>query len=137
MLSSTSGLGLPSGGDNSISSRPCGDALSDLVPEYQVPGSAVRLQDTGSTALVPIEDVDLAWRLLKATLPRDMAAFTSCVEHTWIRTSSTPPLFEVFSWNQHDAVMAHLPPSSNNAEYKYNGFKSLATALHCGSLWTV
>ena len=100
---------------------------SDLVPEYEVPGSDVRtaFRLVGALPFVPLDDLDLAWRLLKPTLPTDMTEFASYFEHTWMGTSSTPPIFDTWSWNQHDTVLAGLPRSSNLAEGWHNGFKSL------------
>ena len=76
---------------------------------------------------VPLGDLDMAWRLLKPTLPTDMVAFVSYMEHTWIGTSATNPLFDRWSWNQNDAVLSSLPRSSNMVEGWHNGFKNLVS----------
>ena len=105
---------------------------ADLIPEYQVPNSPIRkaFQMMGAIPFVPIDDVDMVWRLLKPTLPSDMASFIQYYESTWIGTSSTPPLFAQWSWNQYDACQAGLPRSSNMAEGWHNGFKSLVNCSH-------
>ena len=111
-------------------------AQSDLVPEYKVPGSPIRtaFKLIGALPFVPVDDIDLAWRLLKPTIPTDMAAFTTYFEHTWIGTSSSSPLFDTWSWNQHETVLARLPRSSNLAEGWHNGFKSLVSCTN-PTLW--
>ena len=107
-------------------------AQSDLVPEYQVPGSDVRkaFKMVGALPFVPLGDVEMAWRHLKPTIPDDMAPFTSYFETTWMGTSATEPLFDTWSWNQNEAVLAHLPRSSNIAEGWHNGFKNLVGCSH-------
>ena len=92
-----------------------------------VPGSAVRKAYKMVAALpfVPIGDIDMAWRFLKPTLPSDMAHFASYVENTWIGNSASGPLFDQWSWNQHEAVLDNLSRSSNIAEGWHDGFKTL------------
>ena len=66
---------------------------SDLVPEYRVPGSAVRkaYKMVAALAPVPVGKTDMAWRYLKPTLPSDMAQFTSYFKNTWIGNSASDP----------------------------------------------
>ena len=104
----------------------------DLVPEYQVPGSAVRSAFKSIKALpfVPLDDLDLAWRLLKPTIPSDMDEFVAYFESTWMGTSAKAATFDPWSWNHHDSVLCGLPRSSNIAEGWHNGFQSLISCAN-------
>lgn len=97
------------------------------MPEYNVDGSEVRksFQQIGALAFVHLGDVEESWQLLKPTLPSSMDSFAEYYERTWVGTSSSPPLFSPWMWNQHDTVMSGLPRSSNIAEGWHNGFRSL------------
>ena len=79
----------------------------------------------GALPFVPLGDLDLAWRLLKPTIPSDMEEFTTYFENTWVGTSAKPPTFDTWSWNHHDSVLCGIPRSSNIAEGWHNGFKTL------------
>ena len=74
------------------------------------------------------------WRTLKPLLPTDMVSFISYFESTWVRTSTTSPIFSHDMWNQHDASLILIPRSSNIAEGWHHGSHSM---LSCSNptLW--
>ena len=64
----------------------------------------------------PEEDIELAWKELKQTLPPEMTSFARYYETTWIGTASSPPLFDNASRDHHDSSLMLLPRSSNIAD---------------------
>ena len=101
-------------------------------PQYNVAGSDVRkiFQIIGALPFLPNGDVDMAWTLLRPTLPPEMSSFADYMDYTWIGTSSRAPLFNQWSWNQWDDTLLGIPRSSNIAEGWHNGFKSLVGCFH-------
>ena len=75
-------------------------AQSELVPEYEVPGSDVRtaFKMVGALPFVPIDDLD---------------AFSAYFVHTWMGTSASAPMFDQWSWNQYEVVLAGLPRTTH------------------------
>ena len=51
-------------------------------------------------------------------------------EYTWFGTSSSDPLYDKLGWNQWDATIRGLPRSSNLAEGRHNGFKSIVNCTN-------
>ena len=84
----------------------------------------------GALPFLPNGDVDMAWTLLRPTLPPEMSSFADYMDYTWIGTSSRAPLFNQWSWNQWDDTLLGIPRSSNIAEGWHNGFKSLVGCFH-------
>ena len=61
-------------------------------------------------------------------------SFISYFESTWVRTSTTSPLFSHNMWDQHDASLMLIPRSSKIAEGWHHGSHSM---LSCSNptLW--
>ena len=91
--------------------------------------------NTGSDVIhAKMGALERVWRTLKPLLPTDMVSFISYFESTWVRTSTTSPLFSHDMWNQHDASLILIPRSSNIAEGWHHGSHSM---LSCSNptLW--
>ena len=104
-----------------------GVLLSLLPGAVEVPGGTWLCSPL---SFVPLDDLDLAWRLLEPTIPSDMEEFVAYFENTWVGTSAKPPTFDPWSWNHHDSVICGLPRSSNIAEGWHNGFKTLVACAN-------
>ena len=74
---------------------------------------------------VPENIIPTAWRHLKPLIPSEMSSFVDYYEYTWVGTSNRNPTFSHYRWNQHDATTLLLPRSSNIAEGRHHGFRSM------------
>ena len=108
----------------------------DLVPEYQVENSPIRVAFKMLTALpfVPENLITTAWRQLRPTLPQNMATFIDYYESTWVGTAHADPLFPHSRCNQNDATALLLPRSSNIAEGWHHDFNAMISGSN-PSMW--
>ena len=79
---------------------------------------------------IPEDEVLSAWEQLRPLLPADLSSFATYFEYTWVGSRSCTPLFAIQSWNQHDASLMQLPPSSNIAGGWHHGFNSMLSCNH-------
>ena len=98
-------------------------------------GRHARFMLNGAMPYVPEEDIELAWKELKLTLPPEMTSFARYYKTTWIGTASSPLLFDHASWNHHDSSLMLLPCSSNITEGWNNGFASLFSCRN-STIWS-
>ena len=83
--------------------------------------------------------LESVWRTMKPLLPTDMVSFISYFESTWVRTSTTSPIFSHDMWNQHDASLILIPRSSKHSRRVASWVPLNAVMfqpLHSGSFWT-
>ena len=104
----------------------------NLMPEYQIDGSPVRiaLNMIGGLAFVHLDDVQSLWNMILQSLPDCIESFKEYLERTWIGNQATPSVFPPEVWNHHNSVVACLPRTTNIAEGYHHAFLTLMGCKH-------
>lgn len=83
-----------------------------------------------SLAFVPIDDVPMAFRELKAILPQRMTYVGKYFQDTYVGRQNLPPRYEIPLWNHYQSARDRKQKTNNCSEGWHNRFQQVVGKHH-------